>query len=112
MSEMTRRGQMTRDDSNAPVGFNYKFIPSTATSANVANKPGILHSVWLNGPYVSGTITIYDGTSSSGATIANITPNTWPDSFPVDITFSTGLYITLSSASVGNVTVSYISADK
>ncbi len=109
---MTRRGQLVRDDSNYPAGYNYAFLPTTTTTANVALQPGILHTIILNGPYSAGTITVYDGTTSSKTTIANMTPNTWPDTFLFDIGFTQGLSVVLSSASVGNVTVSYVSADK
>ena len=104
--DIKRRGNLVRDDSNAPAGYNYYFYPSTATSANVALKPGILHNIVLGGP-TSGTLTVLDGT----ATIANITLPATVQTVELDVTFTTSLIIT-TTGTPGNITVSYISADK
>ncbi len=105
MTDIKRRGQLIRDDSNFPAGYNYLYL--TATSGNVANKPGILHTITSSS---ATTIVCYDGTSSSGATIANIIFGTTVESAFLDVGFTTALYITNSTP--GNITVSYISADK
>lgn len=106
---MKRRGQLVRDDSNFPAGFNYYLTPATATSGNIALKPGILHSITIGSP-ASGAIILYDGLS--GATIANITTSATMTntSFIYDVGFTTALYIVTTAGE--NVTVSYISADK
>lgn len=110
---ITRHGQMYRDDSNHAVGFNYYFqaFSASATFANIALQPGIFHTLTLDNP-TSGNVLVYDGTSNSGKTIANITVSTVPVTLTFDVGFSTGLYITTTTGTPGNVTVSYISADK
>ena len=108
---ITRRGQMVRDDSNFPVGFNFYLMPAAATTGNIANNPGILHALVIGTPK-AGSLILYDGTSASGTTLANITTYVTMGniSFDIDVNFSTGLFI---SATAGMYpTVSYISADK
>ena len=106
---MTRRGQLVRDDSNFPAGYNYFFSPSAATSGNIALKPGILHTLNIGTP-ASGSIQLYDGVS--GATIANITTSATMANvcLTYDVGFAVGLTMVMTAGQ--NITVSYISADK
>lgn len=106
-----RRGQLARDDSNYPVGWNYFYIHS-ATTANIANNPGIVHMVIVGNPVNTDNFQLYDGTSVSGATIANINMySSVGNVFQFDAVFTAGLYLVTNNNS-SHITVSYISADK
>jgi len=108
---MKRRGQLARDDSNAPVGWNY-FYMQTGTTANIANSAGIVHNIIIGKPVNSDTVQLYDGTSTSGATIANLFMyTTLANIYELDVAFANGLYL-VTNDSNAQITVTYISGDK
>lgn len=90
-------------------GYSYNNI-TTATTTTVKSGVGTLHSITINTPVASGTITIYDSTTGSGTKIGTITnPATLLQMGPLvaayDIAFTTGLTIVTTGAQ--DITVVY-----
>lgn len=106
----TQRGQLKRDDSNFPVGWNYRNITGQATTV-IKSGPGVLGKVIINQPANNATITIYDNTAASGTKIATITlPASIQDDVDVltyNVAFNTGLTVVTAVADE-NVTITYI----
>lgn len=109
----TQKGQLKKDDSFTPVGWNYNHITAAApTNTVVKSSPGFLHSIVINKPLASGVITVYDNTSAAGNTIAIITQpvtllSDGPHTALYDVSFETGLTITTSGAAQ-DITVTYV----
>jgi hypothetical protein len=55
-----------------PQGWAYKNLTATGT-VTLKTTRGYLHSVCINTPAATGTITIYDNTAASGTKIGTIT---------------------------------------
>lgn len=89
------------------TGLGYKNITTDATTV-VKSGVGVLHTVCVNTPAATETITIYDNTAASGTKIATITlfASTNP-CFLFDVAFSTGLTVVTATAA-GDITVSFI----
>lgn len=108
----TSRGQLKRDDSDAPVGWNYVNITAAApTTTVVKSGAGVLHIVNVNTAADTGVITLYDNTSATGTKIGTITTTIEASGSPkpmvYDVAFNTGLTIVTSTAAQ-DITVSYI----
>lgn len=86
--------------------FQYVNI-TTQTTTTVKTSSGTLHTICINTPAATGTITIYDNTTNSGTKIGTITAfaSTNP-CFTYDVNFWTGLTIVTATAS-NDITVSY-----
>lgn len=99
------RGQLARDDSNFPVGFNYVYF-SNATSANVKAAPGFLHGIVTSSSM--GNVVLYDNAAATASTtIANLTiTGTLTQLTDLNITLTNGLYATMST--LGNITFIYV----
>lgn len=83
---------------------------STATTTLLRTGPGTLHSVVLNKPVATGTISVYDGIDATGTLIAVITIGAVllsdpPNTALYDADFQTGLCIVTSQAT--DITVSF-----
>jgi ABC-type arginine transport system permease subunit len=90
----------------APQSFQYQNI-TTETTTVVKSTPGVLHSICVNTPAATGTITIYDNTAGSGTKIGTITSYaSLPKCFTYDVAFWTGLTIVTATAAP-DVTVSW-----
>lgn len=92
---------------NAPVGVSYAHL--AATTLLVKTGGGYFDGLVLNKITAAVTMTVYDGTSTSGTVIATIAlPST--AATPLGVTFgvnyTTGLYMTLSAANA-DITVLY-----
>ena len=92
------------------VGYTYKNITAAApTTTTLATKgPGILHTLTINKPTSTGTITIYDG-DATGTKIGTITVGVgdMPLSLRYDAAYTTGLTIVTATAAC-DLTVTYI----
>lgn len=93
----------------ANLDCKYTNLGVTA-GTTIHNAAGYLHTVTINQPIASGTVTIYDNTAASGTKIATITlPATLLNEGPVtaiyDVNFSTGLTIVTTGTNI-DVTVS------
>jgi hypothetical protein len=76
------------------------------TTTSLKSTPGYLHTICVNTPAATGTITVYDGTAS-GAEIAIITGyGSVPFCAVSDVAFWTGLTIVTATAAQ-DVTVSF-----
>lgn len=86
--------------------YKYKNITDQSTTT-VKSGSGILHTICVNTPAATETITIYDNTAGSGTKIgtATIYASTNP-CLTYDVAFSTGLTIVTATAS-SDITVSY-----
>ena len=86
------------------------FINFTATTAGQLVKAGegVLYNLVINTPIAGGTITLYDGLSTSGTKIATITVPTSPQltSFQYDVFFAIGLYVVVATQTE-DFTISY-----
>lgn len=71
--------------------FSYKSFTSNSSLA-VKTSAGVLHSI-MNGAISSPTIAIYDSLLASGPIIAIAGPNLPRDTFPLNISFATGLTV-------------------
>lgn len=91
-------------------GYNYQNITLAApTTTTVKSGQGILHSITLNGPAATGTITVYDNTAASGTKIATITTpaSPYPLTLTFDATFTIGLTV-VTAVAAQDITVSYV----
>lgn len=107
---ITQRGALKRDDNGVPVGWNYVNITAAApTTTVVKSGAGVLHSIVLNTPADTGTITIYDNTAATGTKIGTWTSSstTPPSAVLYNVAFSTGLTIVTATAAQ-DITVTYI----
>ena len=105
----TLRGNVYRDDSNAPVpAFDYVNITGTATTV-VKATPGFLHAITFNNPVATSVVTLYDNSAASGTKIGTITVPASPQPLTLfyDIATSTGLTVVTATAS-SDITISYI----
>lgn len=86
--------------------FRYLNITGQATTT-VKSGSGILHTICVNTPAATETITIYDNTAGSGTKIGTITvyASTNP-CLTYDVNFITGLTLVTATAS-SDITVSY-----
>ena len=86
--------------------YKYKNITDQSTTT-VKSGSGTLHTVCINTPAATETITIYDNTAGSGTKIgtATVYASTNP-CLIYDVAFSTGLTIVTATAS-SDITVSY-----
>lgn len=86
--------------------FAYKNITADATTVLKASA-GYLHTVCVNTPAATGTITIYDNTAGSGTKIGTITSfASVGGCFTYDVAFWTGLTIVTATAAP-DITVSF-----
>jgi hypothetical protein len=86
--------------------YSYQNI-TTDTTTTIMSRPGHLHTVCINTPAATGTITIYDNTAASGAKIGTITSYaSTPGCFTYDVAFWTGLTVVTATAAP-DITVSF-----
>lgn len=89
-----------------PQSFQYTNITTDTTTA-IKSSPGVLHSICVNTPAATGTVTVYDNTAGSGTKIATITSfASVSGCFIYDVAFWTGLTIVTATAAP-DITVSY-----
>lgn len=106
----TQRGQLARDDSGAPVGYQSVNITAAAPTATVVKSgAGVLKSITFNKPTATGVVTVYDATATAGTILATITTpaSPMPVTLGYDLVFDTGLAI-LSATAAQDITVTYI----
>jgi hypothetical protein len=90
----------------AAGSFAYKNITSDTTTT-LKTGAGYLHTVCVNTPAATGTITIYDNTAASGTKIGTITSfASTVGCFTYDVAFWTGLTVVTATATP-DVTVSF-----
>jgi hypothetical protein len=88
------------------AAWAYRNITTDATTT-LKSGPGFLHTVCVNTPAATGTITIYDNTAASGTKIGTITSYaSVPGCFAYDVAFWTGLTVVTATAAP-DVTVSF-----
>lgn len=95
------------DGSTVALGaYLYKNITTDATTV-VKTGAGYLHTVCVNTPAATETVTMFDNTTASGTKIGTITlfASTNP-CFVYDVGFSAGLTI-VTGVAAGDITVSY-----
>ena len=88
------------------TAYRYLNITGQATTT-VKSGGGVLHTICINTPAATETITIYDNTAASGTKIGTITvfASTNP-CLTFDVNFTTGLTIVTATAN-SDITVSY-----
>lgn len=86
--------------------FSYQNITTDATTT-VKTGAGYLHTICINTPAATGTVTIYDNTAGSGTKIGAITSfASVGGCFTYDVAFWTGLTIVTATAAP-DITVSF-----
>jgi len=87
-------------------GNAYRNLTTAATSV-LKSSQGVLHSVCVNNPSGSDTVTIYDNTAASGTKIATLalTTSSPTGCYVYDATFNTGL--TVVKSGTNDITVNY-----
>lgn len=106
----TQRGQLVRDDSTTPVGWNKLVITAAApTTTIVKASPGVLHTITVNGPAATGTVTVYDALTATGTPVAIITTpaSPLPLTLTYDMRMDTGITVVTATAAQ-NITLTYI----
>jgi len=105
----TEYGQLQRDDSNYPIGWDYVNISTIATLQTIKASPGVLHTVNFNKPVATSVVTIYDSILAQTGTIGQITIPATPQNyiFEYDVAFNKGLLIKIATAA-SDLTVTYI----
>lgn len=88
--------------------FQYNNITLAApTTTTVKAGSGVLHSIAINTPAATGTITIFDSLSGAGTKIGTITSTgTIPAVLIFDVLFKTGLTLTTATAAQ-DITVTF-----
>lgn len=81
---------------------------NTATSTQVKTGSGTLLSVVVNTGGASSTLTLYDGTSTSGKKLATMATATSAVSLPYNLKFSTGLFAVTANGTAADITVVYL----
>lgn len=99
-------------DFGAPVyaipAYAYKNLTTDATFAAIKSGPGILHTICVNTPAATETITIYDSLTATGTKIATLTSfASAPGCFLYDANFTVGLTIVTATAA-GDITISWL----
>jgi hypothetical protein len=83
-----------------PQAFQYKNI-TTDTTTTLKTGPGYLHTICVNTPAATGTITIFDNTTNSGTKIGLITSfASTVGCFTYDVAFWTGLTVATAAPDV------------
>jgi len=91
---------------NVITAYKYLNITGQATTT-VKSGGGILHTICINTPAATETITIYDNTAASGTKIGTITVYASTNPCLIyDVNFATGLTLVTATAS-SDLTVSY-----
>lgn len=92
------------------IGLYYTYSNITGDATNVVKaSAGVLHTITINNPGASETVTIYDGTAATGTKIGTITlpaSGGVPSTLTYDVAFSTNLTI-VTGVATGDITVSY-----
>lgn len=84
--------------------FTYAHFNATTTGTLIKSGPGVLHSVSIGDAGSGMAVTLYDNTSATGTVIGVYKV---AGSFILDVAFQTGLFITISATTAGDVTVAY-----
>ncbi len=103
-------GQLHRDDSNFPLGWNYSYLSAATGATLIKATPGVLHSIVFNKPVATSVVTLYDCATSGTltGTIGVLTVSgTVPVSLEYDITTLNGLVVSVATAG-SDLTISFI----
>lgn len=79
-----------------------------ASAAGAATAQGVLHTVTFGGDTTAETLTVYDGTSTSGVVrFKAVAPANALVSLILDLQFTTGMFVVLSGGTAPAVTLSW-----
>lgn len=92
--------------SNAPSGATALNNSAGTTGLQVKTGAGVLGSVTVNTAGTTTTLTMYDGTSTSGTKLATMT-TTAQGTVTYNVKFTTGLFIVATVASAADITIGY-----
>ena len=93
----------------APIGA-YAYRHQAALTAGVAVGAAgarVLHAVTVNAAGSGVTLTLYDGSSTSGAVIAAITPVAGA-TYRFDVQAPNGLFLVVAGTTSGDYTISFL----
>lgn len=89
------------------AGYTYLHISALTTGTLVKTGSGVLHSLTVNNVGAAATITVYDGTSTSGTEIAVIGGTITFGNVLYDALLTTGLYIVVAGTTSPDITLTY-----
>lgn len=88
------------------LAYAYNNITTDATT-QVKSNPGLLHTICINTPAATETITIYDSLTGSGTKIGTVTLTAASNGcITYDVNFRIGLTI-VTAVAAGDITVAY-----
>jgi len=97
---------------NPAIDFPWEYKHCTVDT-QVSARPGVLHTIVVNGLTTAGDVTIYDNTAESGTVIGviHLNPTTSISVPPItllyDCKFSVGLYAGFDATLVADLTITY-----
>lgn len=105
---MTQRGQLERDDSGYPLGWNYSYVSATGATL-VKSGAGVLHCITINKPVGGCVISLCDSLTANSGTFGQVVLNssTVPTFLKYDVAVNTGLLVNVSTAA-SDITISYV----
>jgi hypothetical protein len=90
------------------VSAGYSFLHLNALASTlVKTGAGVLHSLTINNIGATATVTVYDGTSTSGTEIAALGGTLGFGNVLYDAKFATGLYIVIAGTTSPDITLTY-----
>lgn len=84
--------------------YSYQHFNATTTGTLVKTGTGTLYSINVGDAGSGLVVTVYDGTSTSGNTIAVIKT---AGSYVFNTRFTAGLFVVISATTMGDVTITY-----
>lgn len=87
-------------------GYSFTNISTNATTT-AKSGAGTLHTITVNNPGTTETLTIYDNTAGSGTKIGTVAVGTSLTTLIYDLAFATGLTIVSAGAGAGDWTVTW-----
>ena len=98
---------LTTNQASATGGYSFSHISTNATTT-AKSGAGTLHTITINTPGATDTLTVYDNTAGSGTVIAVINDaSTNATTLTYDLAFTTGLTIVSAGTTAPDVSVSY-----
>lgn len=88
-------------------GYQYLHLSATTTGTSVKGSAGVLHAITINNIGSAVTITLYDGTSTSGNEIGILGGTLSFGTVLYDVSFTTGLFIVVAATTAPDCTITF-----
>ena len=87
--------------------MHYLHLSATTTGTSVKGSAGVLHAITINNIGSAVTITLYDGTSTSGNEIGILGGTLSFGTVLYDVSFTTGLFIVVAATTAPDCTITF-----